>query len=82
MNDLQIIQQESGEYIVKLPTPASGASELYVYSAQGMLVYKIAIPQQTSQLTLPTLPQKGIYFLKLLENGRIKRSYASGKLVN
>lgn len=80
--DLKIIYQESGEYIVRLPEPASGGSELYIYSAQGMLVNKIAIPIQTTQLQLPTLPVKGFYLLKLVENGQLKRSNASGKLLN
>jgi hypothetical protein len=81
-NDLKIIYQESGEHIVQLSEPTSGVSELCIYSAQGVLVNKIAIPVQTTQVQLPILPIKGVYFLKLVENGKIKRFNASGKLVN
>lgn len=80
-SDLKVTRLASGEYIVKLPEPADGASALYVYTAQGELVYNVAVEYQTTQVQLPILPTKGIYFLKLVKVGRIHRKQPSGKLI-
>ncbi len=81
LSELQIIRAETGEYVVRLPEPANGGSELCVYTPQGLLIVKIAVPYKTTRITLPELPVFGMYYLKLIEDRRIQRKSPWGKLL-
>ena len=82
VRDLIISRQSTGEYVVELPEPSKGATELCVYTAQGALIHSQAIPYQTTHVILPILPTSRMYLLKLVEFGKMNRKAASAKLIN
>jgi hypothetical protein len=77
---LKVIREEDGTYVVNLAEMSDGLSDLYVYTAQGVLVTVIDVPYATMQVKLPNLPKSAIYLLKL-SNKNIKRKDISGKFV-
>ena len=78
--DLEVRRNEAGEYVVILPEPADGLSNICVYTLSGHLWWYMHIPYKTTQIQLPRLPQDEKYILKLF-NGKLQRKEASSKLI-
>ena len=77
---LKVKCQENGIYVVTLPEPADGLSDLYIYSLDGQLVEVLDIPYSTKELILPSLLENTMYLLKQI-NSEIPKKNATGKLV-
>ena len=76
------INYDAPTHVVYLSNPQSGGN-LSIYSAQGMLVYRCPTFAGVTEYVIPVEQlQKGtIYFIKYIENGKMRRKQGRAKFV-